>query len=185
MAKVTFSSNVKDIIKNIEGQQKDLQRAKAVNLGLLGQAAFQQVRDKYIVPGKFAMTPPGKSKLIYTTPPGANLNSNKYMGRNPRTGQVYIKSVPLFVKGKVVSRTGAYQKDIEKLATMTFPLGRTVVGMFTIEVTPDSFSIYTDSAGEAFKLETMGKDKKMPLTKAFRSIVRMWTRLQLKIGKPK
>lgn len=182
---VTFAHNIKDITRAIETAQTNLEQSKIDGLKELANKAFTQVETKYIVPGNYAKPSKSGKTLQYLTPPGANIFRKQTL-YNAKTKFKKIIQIPLFVLGKIVSRSGTYQNQINQLSTFNFQNGSNVVQDVRVEISKDSVKVFADSESEFFKIEThkqLGKTPLIPVTKAFRSIVNLWKSVRLKLGK--
>lgn len=149
------------------------------------KAAFGQVLNKYVVKGEYAEKNE-RGNLEYLTPPGANIQMNKQVAYNPKTGWRKVKKVAMFVLGKVVSRTTKYQEQIRELSNMTFRKDSTRVGEIRVDLNENGVKIYAESGSETFFLETRkqaGKTPIRPIFKAFRSAVNIWKKVRIKMGK--
>jgi hypothetical protein len=182
---VTFSSNIKSIVKSIETAQVDLQKAKMDGMKQITQAAFKQVEDKYIIKGNFAHPSKSGKTLQYDKPPGANIGRKQTLF-NKKTKFRKVITVMLWVSGKVVSRSGTYQNMVNELSKLDYREGNNQVGDVRVNISNDGIKIYADDKSEFFKLETFkqaGRTKVMPLTKACRSVVNLWKSVRVKLGK--
>lgn len=181
---ITFTANIRGIVTAIEQAKTNIQDAKQEGFKQIANAAFGQVGSKWIVKGTHAQ-PKKNGKLEFLTPPGANINSVKTKFFNPKTKFKVQVAVPMFVKGKFVSRSGNYEKIMNDLACAKYANGVNVVSGVKVDIQPTSLRIYADDQSEVFKLEMhkqQGKTKVSPVTKAFRSAVSIWKRVRIKLG---
>lgn len=184
--KVSFSANIKSITHGIETAKKNLHDSKIEGFRQISKAAFGQIESKYIVKGTYSHK--SKSgKMIYDTPPGANIEVEKVVAYNPKTKWKKIKKVPMFVKNKVVDRTGGYLKTISTLAKTTLNIGSNRIGPFNVRISPNGLEIWIDSKSEAYFMENKkqaGKGSpKAPILKTLRSVRNLWRKTRLKLGK--
>ena len=181
---MTFTSNVKQIVKNIEQAQKNLQESKVDGLKQLTNASFVQIGNKYIVKGNYAKPSKSGKTLQYLTPPGGNISRKRTL-YNKKTKFKKVIQEALWVAGKVVSRSGNYEKIIGYFAKTKLNEGNNFFNGLRIEVLKDRINVWADDKSEVFKLETfkqVGKTKIQPITKAFRSIVSLWKSVRIKLG---
>lgn len=179
--KITYKSNITQIVKRIETLQKNVEQAKVQGLSDITKAAFEQVGEKYIVQGSYI-----DNKENYIAPPNANIKQRKIIAFNPKTGWKKIKETAMFVLGKVVSRTRKYSQQIEDLSRKDFDIGTTRVGEIRVDLKKDSVKIYAESNSETYWLEKRkqaGKTPIRPIFKAFRSAVNIWKKVRIKMGK--
>lgn len=186
MAKFTFNSNVREIAKNIETtKDKTLPAIKIDAFKQYAKLGYGKVSDKYIIKGNFARPSKSGKTLQYTSPPGANISRKRTLFNKVTKFKKRIEEF-LWVKGKVVSRSGKYEKEINDLANYNYTQGNNKVGNTRVKITPDRFEMWADDKSELYKLESYkqaGKAKVMPITKAFRSIVNIWKQVKIKLGK--
>lgn len=181
MAKISFNKRVKDIITRME---TTVELTKLEGLQQLTKEAFGQVENKYIVKGNYA-TKKG-SRLEYTSPPGANIISKRVIFRNAKTGFKKVQEIALFIKGKLVSRSGKYEKQISALANATYKKGDNKIGDVRVTVSKTGIKIFADDKSEVFYNEIhkqAGGPAIAPIFKSFRSVVSLWKRLKIKLAK--
>ena len=185
MPRITFRSETRGIINAIEQAKEGIKEAKIKGFADLTNAAFKQASTKYVVKGNFAHRSKSGKSMVYDTPPNANINVKKTIFRNKKTGFRKVKEIPMFIKGKITSRTGEYESILEALANATFKLGTTVIKGVKVVITENSVKIFADSESKFFKLETfrqMRKSAISPLTKSYRSIVNQWKKIKIKLN---
>jgi len=183
--RVTFRSETRGILEAIEGAKKNVKEAKIKGFEDLAKAAFKQANTKYVVKGNFAHKSKSGKSMVYDTPTGANINVRKTVAYNPKTKWRKFTEVPMFIKGKIASRTGEYEEILSALASSSFKLGTTVVKGVKVVITENSLKIFADDQSKFFKLETFKQMKKTaiaPLTKSFRSIVNQWKKIKIKMN---
>lgn len=179
MAKHTFNSSVKSVIKSIENKQAEIKMAKAEALGKITNSVFKQVGDKYLVKGSYAHKSKSGKSLIYDTPPNADIKVKRTIFFNPKTKFRKIVEVAIFVKGKFVSRSGKFEALVNELSTKVFNKGNNILSGtgVRIEITENSVKMFVDDKSEIFKIETMkrkGSGVLGPIGKCFRSVANMW-----------
>lgn len=184
--RVTFRSETRGILQAIENAKENVKEAKIQGFQDLTKAAFGQVDNKYIVKGNFAHKSNSGKTLVYDTPSGANINVKKTVAYNPKTRFRKIKEIPLFVKGKIVSRSGEYEEIVKALANASYRLGTTIINGVKVVITENSVKIYADDQSKFFKLETFKQMRKTaisPLLKSFRSIVNQWKKIRINLNR--
>lgn len=185
MAKLTFSADIKSTISKIETAKTGIAQAKIEGLGLITKKAFGQMGNKYIVKGNYATPSKSGKTLNYTSPPGANISKTKTLF-NRKTRFKTVFKVALWVAGKIVSRSGKYQKLVERLSNTFFGKGSTRVDDVKVVIDYNGVKIYADPNSEFYKLETFkqaGRGKVSPLTKSMRSVVNLWKSVRIKLNK--
>lgn len=183
MARQTFNSNVKNVATNIEKIQTNYTKEIQNGLAEMALLALGQVQKKSIVSGNWAKKTE-KGNLVPTTPPGANLYGSQVAYENKKTGFKRMKKVLLYIKGKVVGRSGKYEETIANLSSLSKDsIKNASANGIRVKINRDGIKVYADSDSEFFKLETQGKDKKQPLTKSFRSIVNLWSKVRVRLDK--
>lgn len=184
--KISFSADIKQITNGIETAKKNIQEAKIEGLQTIAKSAFGQVESKYIVKGNHSHKSKSGS-VVYDSPPGANIEIEKVVAYNPKTKWKKIKKIPMFIKNKIVDRTGEYLRTISGLARQTFKLGSNKVGPIDVRLSKDGIQVWIDSKSEAFFLETKKQagngSPKAPIIKTFRSVVNLWKKVRIKLGK--
>lgn len=180
-----FTSNIKELIRDIETTQTYIDEAKIDGLCDMAKEAFGQAENKYLIKGNWAKT--GQNgKLIYTTPPGADITVNKVVIYNPKTKWKMFKKVAMFVTGKIVSRSGTYQDTLDTLANTNFKEGTNNIKGVRVDISKNGVQVYADSNSEVYKVEThkqLGRNYVSPIVKSFRSIVSLWKRVRIKMNK--
>ena len=182
--RVTFASNIRKITTVIETAKTNIRKAKIEGFGLITKAAAEQVVNKYIQKGNYARPSKTGKSLIYTAPPGANINK-KIVFFNKKTKFRRVTEVAMFIKGKFVSRSGHYEKTLTALANTHYSEGSITVDGVRVEIGADFVRVYADDKSEVFKLETlkqMGKTPVSPLMKTFRSSVNLWSKVKVNLG---
>lgn len=181
MGKATFNSNVKEVIANIESIGNSYKVQVLNYLCDLTELAFKQTDKKYIVHGNWVKEN-NTGKLIPTVPPGGNIAGKAPAWVAPNGKFTRFQKANFYVKGKVVSRSGKYEKEIENIISTGIVPGKNDFDEVTIEVDPKGIRVYADSDGEVFKVECLTRDKKKAITKAFQSIVNMWKNYKIKLS---
>lgn len=186
MLKVTFRSNVKDIIKSIETAQENIKQAKIDGMSKILNETFLRADDKYVIKGNYAKPTKSGKGLSYTSPPNADITVKRTTFFNPKTKFRKVELVALFVRGKITSRSGDYDKTLQKLGNTIFKLGSTIVEGVRVVLSENGLKVYADDKSKIAKLETTrqaGKAPVAPLTKTLKAVVKMWANIRLKLGK--
>lgn len=182
---IKFSANVREITKSIEQATKNIDEAKINGIQEIAKTAFGQVESKYIVKGEYSHKS-SSGKIIYDTPPGANIDIEKTVAYNPKTKWKKVKKIAMFVKGKVVDRTTNYLKTISGLAKTTFKVGSNKLGPIDIRLSKNGLEVWIDNQSETYFLEVKkqaGKAPIAPIMKTLRSVVNIWKKVRIKLGK--
>lgn len=183
--RVTFAGNIRNIVTQIETAEKNIKQAKIDGFSQIANEAFKQAASKYVVPGNYAVPSSTGKSLKYTTPPGANINKKTTVFYNKKTKFRKVTEVAMFIKGKFVSRSGHYEKTLTALANAFYKEGSFLVEGVRVEIKENSIRIFVDDKSEVFILETrkqLGKTAIAPITKSFRSVVNLWSKVQVKLG---
>lgn len=182
---ITYTANIRGVVTAIEQAKTNIEQAKQDGFKQIANAAFGQVGNKYIVKGNYAKPSSSGKSLTYTTPPGANIEVKKTVIFNKKTKFRVTKLVPMFVKGKFVSRSGNYERLMNDLACKQYANGVNILGGVKVDIQKDYIRVYADTESEVYKLEKMkqlGRTAIAPITKSFRSVVNIWKKVKIKMG---
>lgn len=182
MLKISFRNNLKEIIGNIEKAQQNIEKVKIEGLKEIAKETFKNANEKYVVKGKFAEPSKSGKSLNYKAPPGADISVKKTEVYNPKTKFRKWKLVPMFIKGKIVSRSGDYEKTLEGLASMDYKQGNNFFNGVRVFISKNGIKIFADDKSKFFKFETrkqLGKTAIQPITKSLKVVARLWNKIRL------
>jgi hypothetical protein len=89
----------------------------------------------------------------------------------------------MFIKNKIVSRSGKYEKIMDQLANTNFKEGSNKVDAVNVKINKDGIQVMVEEKSEVYSLELNKKNKRAPITKSFRSIVSLWKSMRIRLGK--